>query len=84
MKIPQKSLCKAIEKYTFFPDRFSFLESINLCRRFGGKLVDVSTSAKRNALVTFLGKNIKEKNTIKILGYIINQKYDHEHSYLIL
>ena len=65
VKIPQQSLCKAAEKYTFFPDGLGFQESMNLCRRFGGKLIDVSTTAQRNAVVTFLGKKIKE-----------NPKYD--------
>ena len=65
IKIPLKSLCKAAEKYTFFPDIYTFSDSVNLCRRFGGKLIDVSTSAKANAVAMFLGKNVKE-----------NPKYD--------
>ena len=65
VKIPRKSLCKTTAKYTFFPDSYSFSDGFNVCRRFGGKLVDVSTSTRVNAVVTFLGKNIKE-----------NPKYD--------
>ena len=65
VKIPRKSLCKTTAKYTFFPDSYSFSEGLDVCRRFGGKLVDVSSSANTNAVVTFLGKNIKE-----------NPKYD--------
>ena len=55
----------SIQKYTFFPDKFDFKGSINFCRRFGGKFVDLSTSQKTNAVLNFLGKNIKE-----------NPKYD--------
>ena len=65
VKVPKKSLCKAAEKYTFFPDPYPFSDGVNLCRRFGGKPIDVSTSAKANAVAMFLGKNIVE-----------NPKYD--------
>jgi hypothetical protein len=60
VNISQSSLCKTVEKYTFFPDKYTFYESINLCRRFGGKLVDVSTSEKANSAVNFLAKDIME------------------------
>ena len=36
-----------------------------MCRRFGGMLIDVSTTEKVNSVVNFLGKNVKE-----------NPKYD--------
>ena len=65
VEVPKKSLCKTSEKYTFFPDSYGFSDGFDVCRRFGGKLVDVSSSAKVNAVVTFLGENIKE-----------NPKYD--------
>ena len=60
VEIPRSSLCKTGEKYTYFPDDYSFKDGIHLCKKFGGKLVDVSTSEKVNAVVTFLGKDIKE------------------------
>ena len=63
--VERKSLCKATEKYTFFPDQSGFKESLNLCRRFGGRLADASTSKKSNAVAAFLGTRIKE-----------NPKYD--------
>ena len=59
------SLCDAGQKYTFFPDTYTFEGGFNVCRRFGGKLVDVSTTQKFEAIVEFLGKNVEE-----------NPKYD--------
>ena len=73
VSIPRELLCKTTEKYTFFPDTYGFHDGVDVCRRFGGKLVDVSTSTKVNAVVTFLGKNIKENpkydETISISTY---------------
>ena len=72
VKIPQKLLCKTAEKYTFFPDRYSFSDGFDVCRRFGGKLVDVSTSAKVNSVAAFLGKiveNPKYDETSSISTY---------------
>ena len=65
VNISQVSLCKSVEKYTFFPDSYGFEGAINLCRRFGGKIVDVSTLDKVNAVGEFFGKEIK-----------LNPKYD--------
>ena len=63
--VSKKSLCETVQKYIFFPDNYGFKIALNLCRRFGGRLVDVSTSEKSNAVAIFLGKNITE-----------NPKYD--------
>ena len=60
VKVQLKSLCKEAEKYTYFPDLYSLSGSVDLCRRFGGKLIDVSTSAKANAVAMFVGKKVKE------------------------
>ena len=63
--IPLESFCTPKQKYTFFPDMYDFLGSINLCKRFGGELADVSTSGKVQGVLKFLGKDIGE-----------NEKYD--------
>ena len=59
VNISKSSLCKTTVKYTFFPDVYSLKDSINLCRRFGGKIVDVSTTKKVYEVVNFLGDSIK-------------------------
>ena len=65
VNISRSSLCKTKQKYTFFPDYYTFEEGINLCRRFGGKVVDVSTSEKVKAIGDWFGKEIE-----------LNPKYD--------
>ena len=67
LNISRDSLCKTVQKYTFFPDSYTFEEGINLCRRFGGKIVDSSTLEKNKAIGDFLGKEIK-----------LNEKYDED------
>ena len=58
--IIKNTLCDAGQKYTFFPDRYTLEGGLNVCRRFGGVFGDVSTSKKYDAIVDFLGKNVKE------------------------
>ena len=62
---PLKSLCMSEQKYTFFPDFYDFRGAIDLCRRFGGRMAELATSDKVDAVLNFLGKEIKE-----------NDKYD--------
>ena len=63
--IPVKSLCMSKMKYTYFPDYLGFWDGVDLCRRFGGRMADMSTSAKVQSALNFLGKEIIE-----------NDKYD--------
>ena len=34
-----------------------------MCQRFGTRLIDISASEKINAVINFLGKNIKDNAT---------------------
>ena len=40
------SFCNSESIYTFFPDSYALLDGIDLCKRFGGRIVDVSTEEK--------------------------------------
>ena len=55
-EIPKSSLCKTSQRFTFFPDKYDMLEGMNLCRRFGGEMVDVPTHRKGEAIVDFVGE----------------------------
>ena len=49
------SFCTSESKYTFFPDSYAFLDAINLCTRFGGRIVDLSTEEKVMNVTSYLG-----------------------------
>ena len=52
--VDTNSLCNIQEKYTYFPDKHNFFDGTNLCKRFGGRRVDVSTRLKVQEVVKFL------------------------------
>ena len=52
--IDQTTLCNLQKKYTYFPDRYKFQEGTELCRRFGGRKVDVSSKEQVAAVSNFL------------------------------
>ena len=52
--IDQATLCNLQKKYTYFPDRYNFQEGTELCRRFGGRKVDVSSKEQVAAVSSFL------------------------------
>ena len=49
------SLCKTDKKFTIFPDRYALRDGTRLCRRFGGKRVDVSSKKKIQEIVNWMG-----------------------------
>ena len=57
--LKKSSLCSAEETYTFFPDKYSLIDGTDVCVRFGGERVDISTQEKFDEVVQFLG-GIKE------------------------
>ena len=61
IEVESSSLCQTVTKYTFFPDGYKLLDGTELCRKFGGQRVDVSTKAKFNKVVAFLGNIIDDK-----------------------
>ena len=69
--IPKSSLCKTSQKFTYFPDMYDLLGAINLCRRFGGKMVDVSTTKKAQAVVQFVS-DIMDNPKYDRLGKLLN------------
>ena len=48
------SLCKTLEKFTFFPDGYGQRDGTRLCKRFGGKRVDVSSRRNINEILDWL------------------------------
>ena len=52
--VNRESLCNLQDKYTFFPDFYSFHEGTLICKRFGEKRSDVSTRQMVDAVDGFL------------------------------
>ena len=76
--INRNSLCKTSKKFTYFPDKYSFLEGLNLCRRFGGKPLDVSTHAKAKEAVDFTLDIMKNPKHTKLVMYRVFVPYTDE------
>ena len=55
VEVDKSSVCQSEMKYTFFPDQFQYDEGTELCTRFGGRRVDVSTKDKFDNVVQFMG-----------------------------
>ena len=54
VEVERETLCNLQKKYTYFPDQYNFLEGYMLCKRFGGRMVDVSTKKNVKALVNYM------------------------------
>ena len=54
VEVEKESLCNLQRKYTYFNDKYNFLDGSMLCKRFGGRRVDVSKKENVKALVDFL------------------------------
>ena len=48
------SFCTSETKYTYFPDTYTLLGAINLCNRFGGKIVDLSSKEKIESVTAYM------------------------------
>ena len=55
VELDKSTLCNNEKKYTFFPDKYKHLDGSQLCKRFGGRRVDVSSKEKFDEVATFLG-----------------------------
>ena len=55
VELDKSTLCNTEKKYTFFPDRYKHLDGAQLCKRFGGRLVDVSSKEKFDEVAAYLG-----------------------------
>ena len=53
--LDKSTLCNVEKKYTFFPDEYTHPDGSNLCKRFGGHLVDVSSKRKFEEVAAYLG-----------------------------
>ena len=69
--VPLKSLCMSEVKYTFFPDLTDFRGSIDLCRRFGGRMMNFSTYEQFSAVFNFLAKEIVENEKYKDITHAL-------------
>ena len=52
--LDKSSLCNSDKKYLFFPDPYQHLNGSELCKRFGGERVDITSKEKSNAVVDYL------------------------------
>ena len=53
--VDRSSLCKTHKKFTIFPDRYALRDGTKLCRRFGGKRIDVSSKKKIQEISKWMG-----------------------------
>ena len=55
VELDKSTLCNVQKKYTFFPDAYKHLDGSHLCKRFGGRRVDVSIKENFEEVAAFLG-----------------------------
>ena len=52
--VEKSAICKTESKYTYFPDKFKLQEGTEVCVRFGGRRVNVSTDEQFDSVVSFM------------------------------
>ena len=54
--VDSDEFCPVGGKYSYFPDGYTANDGVDLCKRFGGSVVNISTRAQFDAAVDHIGK----------------------------